>query len=154
MPSHNHENLSEQLIVHPPLPRSHNFPLTSKTSIIPVRIFAWWWFRNRRNGICVGGQHKTWCILVDTVVNTGRLLSSATTGKIKLILGKMIGFNCECSRWRVGMIIIGRGGGVCAARVGGCGSWFAEVEVAGLDHAGFEADEEIFNGGNADCENA
>lgn len=52
------------------------------------------------------------------------------------------------------MSIIRGGSGVYAARVGGCGSCFAEVKVAGLDHAGFEADKEIFDGGNADCENA
>lgn len=58
------------------------------------------------------------------------------------------------------MIIVGggggvwvAGGGVCAAGGGGCGACFAEVEVAGLDHAGLEADEEVFDGGNADCEN-
>lgn len=50
------------------------------------------------------------------------------------------------------MIIVG-GGGVCAAGGGGCGACFAEAEVAGLDHAGLEADEEVFDGGNADCEN-
>lgn len=57
------------------------------------------------------------------------------------------------------MIIIGggvvcvAGGGVCAAGGGGCGACFAEVEVAGLDHARLEADEKVFDGGNADCEN-
>lgn len=51
------------------------------------------------------------------------------------------------------MSIIKGGGGVYAARVCGCDSYFTEVKVAGLNHAGFEADEEIFDGGNADCEN-
>lgn len=48
----------------------------------------------------------------------------------------------------------GGGGGVYAARVGGCGTCFAEVKVARLDHARFEADQEIFDRGNADSENA
>lgn len=53
------------------------------------------------------------------------------------------------------MIICRGGGRVCAAGGGvGCGACFTEAEVAGLDHAGFEADEEVFDGGNADRENA
>lgn len=101
----------------------------------------------------MAGQLRIDNIIIYTVPVV-RGIPTAAAGRSILIVGS--GY---CLYGDAGMIIVG-GGGVClagggvrAAGGGGCGACFAQAEVARLDHARLEANEEVFDGGNADCEN-